>query len=103
MSTVILLSGISLTTFAASGVFFFKFWRASRDPFFILFGTACWLIAAERLVAHFILPTRQPIYSPEVEATSWIYLLRLFAFLLILIAIVKKSAAKGRTKAKTSV
>ena len=86
-----LLSGISLATFAASGLFFLKFWRASHDRFFLLFSIACWLIAFERMVAFFVIPVHQPQQAESAEASSWVYLIRLSAFLVVLAAIYLKN------------
>jgi hypothetical protein len=85
------LVGVTTATFGASAVFFFKFWRASRDRFFLLFGMASGLIAFERVVGLFFEGFRSGIRTPETEASSWVYLLRLSAFLFILWAILEKN------------
>ena len=84
-------SGVSMATFAASGLFFFKFWTASRDRFFLLFAAACWLVSFERVVAFFVQGTQEATWSPTVEASAWVYLIRLCAFLAILAAILTKN------------
>jgi hypothetical protein len=94
------LSGASMVSFAACGIFFMKFWRASNDRFFLFFGCAVWLLGAERVV---LLATREFSNIPQeglIEATSWVYLIRLFAFALILIAIVEKNR-KSRSDTKS--
>ncbi|WP_141735534.1 DUF5985 family protein [Oligoflexus tunisiensis] len=77
------LSGIYMATFAASGFFFLKFWRRTRDQFFLLFAWACWLIAAERVALL--------LAVPEDEPRSVVYFIRLAAFILIIAAIVNKN------------
>jgi hypothetical protein len=79
----IFLSGVIMATFAASGFFFLKFWQRTQDRLFLFFAWACWLIAAERVALLFT--------APEAEPQSFMYLIRLLAFLLIIAAIVNKN------------
>lgn len=87
------LSGISMATFTASGIFFLRFWRASHDRFYLLFCFACWFLALERVMAQFFYGLQEPIRSAATEASSWVYLLRLAAFVVIMIAVVDKNRA----------
>ncbi len=82
MISAFLLGIISFASLVA-GLFFLKFWRATRDGFFLAFAAAFFLEAGNRLALLFV---PQPN-----EGTPAIYLVRLLAFLLILIAIVKKN------------
>lgn len=82
------LSGIYMITFAASGLFFLKFWKATRDRFFLMFALSCWLLASERLALLFL--------NPFLEAYTWVYLIRLSAFLLILAGIVDRNRVTRR-------
>jgi hypothetical protein len=91
MNTAIFLSGITMATFAASGLFFFKFWKSSHNRFFLLFGVACGLISIERVVALFVQGTQESIRSTLVEASAWVYLIRLSAFIFILLAIIDRN------------
>ncbi len=86
----VFLSGICMATFAASGVFFLKFWKASRDPFYLHFSIACWLLAFERVVVV-TLSYMLNLMTPEDESGSWIYIIRLVAFLIIFMAVLKKN------------
>jgi uncharacterized membrane protein HdeD (DUF308 family) len=81
-----LLGIIAATSFAAS-LFFLKFWRKTRDSFFLLFAASFFIEGLNRVAILFI--------AHPNEGNPWIYLVRLFAFLLILAAIVKKNY--GRT------
>lgn len=90
-SATFFLSGVTMATFAAAGLFFIRFWRASRENFFLLFAVACWLLAAERVVALFIHPTVDPLWSSSSETLAWVYLMRLCAFIAIAIAIYDKN------------
>lgn len=74
-------SGMSLAIFGAAGLFFFKFWRKTREPFFAVFGAACWMLSAERVPLL--------LYGMDAEAHSWVYFMRLSAFVLIMVAIVR--------------
>lgn len=85
------LAGISMATFAASGLFFLKLWKAAQDRFFAFFAIACALLSVERVVALFVQGVLDPQSAPLPESTSWIYIIRLFAFLMIVIAIVGKN------------
>jgi hypothetical protein len=91
MNLIEFLSGICMATFAASGVFFFKFYRGSRDRFFLFFGLACWLLALERVVLLSYEIAFQSIRTVATEGASWVFTIRLLAFLLILAGIVDKN------------
>lgn len=89
-------AGITCASFAASGVFFFKFWKASRDPFFVYFCVACWLLAAERVVALQFDPTLRTF--PNGAPTFSFYLIRLVAFIVIFVGILQKNKKTSQTK-----
>lgn len=92
------LSGIAMATFAASGIFFLKFWRASGDRFFLLFCVACWLLSLERVVLIFVRAAMgEENTSGPTEATVWIYLIRLAAFAFIISAVIGRNRASRRT------
>jgi TRAP-type C4-dicarboxylate transport system permease small subunit len=81
------LGGLVTMCFVVVGVFFLKFWTRTRDFLFIAFGIAFWLMAANQgLVALAIVPR---------EEQSWVYLLRVAAFVFIAIAIVRKNASNA--------
>jgi len=90
-SVTVFLSGVTMATFLAAGIFFIRFWRTSRDRFFLLFAISCWLIAFERVVALFINSTLEPLWTNSSESLFWVYLVRLFAFISIAIAIYEKN------------
>ena len=95
MTFTLFLSGVMGTTFAASGIFFLKFWKASRDPFFLYFAFACELIALERIVVV----TLHVVYGPHdtvPDLRMGIYIIRLAAFVLMLVAIVQRNRASGQ-------
>lgn len=76
-------SGLITMGFLVSGLFFIRFWVRTRDLLFAAFAAAFWLLAANQaLLALSDLP---------VEERSWMYLLRLAAFVLIILAIALKN------------
>ena len=77
------LQGICATASAVSGLFFFRFWRDSRDPLFGFFAAAFWMLAAAW--------TLLALTSPTAEARPYIYAIRLVAFVLIIAAVVVKN------------
>lgn len=82
----ILVGGIAIAAFAA-GLFFFRFWRQTRDRFFLFFAIAFWIEGAHRLVIFEIAgPEASPLHD----------LPRLLAYGLILYAIVDKNRASQR-------
>ena len=83
------ISGIYMTTFLFSGIFFLKFWRASKDRFFLYFALACELIAIERILLFFV-AGYSPLPAPS-EARTYAYIIRMIAFALILTAIIEKN------------
>jgi hypothetical protein len=70
------------------GLFFLRYWRSSGDRFFVFFTVAMWSLGATwaLLTNH-----RSDEYTP------YCYLLRLFAFVLILVAIFDKNRRSARS------
>jgi hypothetical protein len=83
----LLIGGIATASLLA-GLFFFRFWHATRDRFFLFFAISFWLEGLNRfLISRFVGPNEaEPLY----------YLLRLVAYGLIIVAIVDKNRAGGR-------
>lgn len=77
-----LLGIVSITSIMA-GMFFFKFWRRTRDSLFLSFSIA---FTIEGLNRAAMLSLKHPN-----EGKPWMYLVRLAVFLLILSAILKKN------------
>ena len=80
---VIYLSGLITMGYLACGLFFAKFWWRSRDFLFLAFAVAFWLMAADAALLAML--------SPEDTRRVWVYLLRIPAYLLIVLAIVRKN------------
>lgn len=79
-------AGLSCAMFAASAVFFFKFWKKAREPFFLYFGLGCLILAVDSVKVLWM--------DPMQEAQVYFYLLRLVAFGLIIRAVVRANLAK---------
>ena len=77
------LSGAITMGFLVAGFFFLRFWKRTRDGLFLAFATAFWLLGLGQAVLAFT--------DIPVEERSWLYLLRLAAFSLILLSIWRKN------------
>ena len=77
------LSGAVAMGFAACALFFLRFWKRTREELFLAFAIAFLLLGTgQTILALASIPT---------EERGSIYLLRLVAFLLILLAIYRKN------------
>lgn len=77
------LSGAVAFGFAACALFFLRFWRRTREELFLAFAVAFLLLGVgQTILALANIPT---------EERGSIYILRLIAFLLILLAIYRKN------------
>lgn len=77
------LSGALTMGFVVAGLFFLRFWKRTGDSLFVSFALAFWLLGlTQALLALADVP---------VEERSWLYLLRLAAFSLILFSIFFKN------------
>ena len=82
-SLVDFLAGAVTLGFVVAGLFFLRFWRKTHDGLFLAFAFAFWLMGiAQGLLALGGMP---------IEERSWVYLIRLAAFALILAAIARKN------------
>jgi hypothetical protein len=86
--TLLLVSGAIAMGYAVAGLFFLRFWHETRDRLFLIFAGAFWVLGLQRLAL---------VFSREmVEDHTGLYLVRLFAFLLILGAIVDKNRSTAQ-------
>jgi hypothetical protein len=84
----LLLWGALILGCGTASVFFLRFWTSSRDRFFLFFAAAFACLALNWLGLALI-PT-------ESEERHYAYLLRLLAFVLIIVGIVDKNR-RGRS------
>ena len=82
------LLGIIATCSLTAALVFLKFWRRTRSPLFIAFAVAFFIEALNRLRTLFI--------ARPNEGTPSIYLVRLFAFLIILAGILYENYGTNR-------
>lgn len=66
-----------------NGIFFLKFWRKTADRFFSLFAAAFFLLSLERWFLLFL--------KADNETNTWVFLLRLLAFAIIIGAVIDKN------------
>jgi hypothetical protein len=76
-------SGVIAMGFFVSGLFFLRFWSRTGDGLFAAFAAAFWLLAINQMLLTLL--------RNVVEERSWLFVLRLAAFAIILAAIVAKN------------
>jgi hypothetical protein len=69
--------------FLVASAFFLRFWRETRDRLFAYFSSAFFLLAIHRPILV--------LFGEEGEHSLWPYMIRLLAYLVILIAIIDKN------------
>ena len=77
------LQAVAATAGWTVGLFFLRFWRDTGDRLFLFFGVAYWLLASSWLVLA--------IFDPTDETRPYVYLIRLVAFCLIIVAMIDKN------------
>jgi hypothetical protein len=82
-----LLGGIVVAC-GIAGLFFLRFWRKTRDRLFVIFAVAFWTLGANWLALAFI---------NQDEARTWLYAIRLLAFILILFGIIDKNLPRRKS------
>ncbi|HZS03241.1 MAG TPA: DUF5985 family protein [Blastocatellia bacterium] len=82
-----LLQGGTAMAALVAGLFFLRFWRDTRDRFFLFFAVSFCIDGLLRVALG--------LTAISEEAEPFFYLVRLFSFLLILAAIVDKNRARG--------
>ena len=78
-----MLLGANAMAAALVGLFFLRFWRDTRDRFFLFFAVAFFIDSVNRVVLAL------SMFSEETE--PFFYLVRLLSFLLIIAAIIDKN------------
>lgn len=81
--TIGFVGGVVAAGYAIAGVFFLNFWRRTRDSLFLVFALAFWLMMLNQALPVLLGIPR--------EEQGGIYLLRLAAFVLIIVAILRKN------------
>lgn len=78
------LSGAVTFGFLTAGLFFARFWQRTRDKLFLAFAVAFVLLGVNQALLALL--------DVPVEGRSSLYLIRLAAFSLIVIAIIRKNS-----------
>ena len=76
-------SGALVACYMMAGLFFLRFWTTSRDRLFGMFAASFGILAIQRLALS--------LTHDTMEDQTVFYLMRLAAFVLIIIAIVDKN------------
>ena len=87
MNLTLVTGGAIIMGYAVAAVFFLKFWRRTADSLFLAFAAVFLLLAATPLLTTLLEVPR--------EEQSPFYLLRLLAFLIIIVAIIGKSRRRS--------
>ena len=77
------MSGAVTMGFGIAGLFFMRFWWRTHDGLFVAFAVAFWLLGICQALLTFT--------AVPVEERSWLFLLRLAAFSLILLSVAIKN------------
>lgn len=88
-SLILFFLGVAATSSAAVGVFFYRFWRETRDVLFLAFASAFWLMASNWAAQSFV-ARDEPYYA-------LLYLLRLLAFGVIIAGVAHKNRTARMT------
>jgi membrane-associated PAP2 superfamily phosphatase len=79
-------SGLITAGFAVAALFFFRFWSRAKDGLFLGFALCFALLAISQSLTTLLgLPQ---------EERSWIYLIRMAAFLVLIFAILRKNVGR---------
>jgi hypothetical protein len=78
-----LLTGMIVMGYGAGSLFFFRFWKGTRDRLFLLFGLSFLILAVQRILLA--------VNDVVSESIPILFLIRLLAFVLILVAILDKN------------
>jgi len=79
-------AGMITMGFFVASAFFFRFWVRTSEKLFIAFSVAFLLLAISAALASLL--------SLPYEERSWLYLIRLAAFVLLIVAILGKNFRK---------
>ncbi len=83
-------TGATMALCFTAALFFFGFWRESRDRLFAIFALAFAIFGVNRLLLAAI--------DDASEGRTYVYLSRALAFMLIIVAIVDKNRASNQRR-----
>ncbi len=85
------LSGAVMMGCFAAAVFFLRFWHRTRDRLFLIFASSFFTLMIERMVLAILRDQAR-------EERSLVYLIRLIAFLMILVGIWDKNFTEKKRR-----
>lgn len=77
------IAGAITMGFFVAGLFFLRFWKRTGETLFVSFAIAFWLLGIVQAILA--------IGGIPVEERSWVYLIRLTAFAVIIVSIIRKN------------
>ena len=84
--TIHFMLGAIVTCCVVAGTFFLRFWRKTRDRLFGMFAAAFWILALNWVALAF---------TQKDEIRTALYVVRLLAFVVILLAILDKNRSRA--------
>lgn len=87
-------AGVLTLGFAVAGLFFFRFFARTRDRLFLMFGIAFVVMSVNRILLW--------ATGKTDETQTELYVVRLVAFAIILVAILDKNLAPRREKRRAA-
>ncbi len=72
-----------------AAAFFFRFWRSTKDRLFLFFAGAFLTLSVDWAALA--------LTNPMAETRHYVFAIRLFAFLLIIVGIVEKNRKRDRS------
>ena len=88
MTLYAFLAGAAAFGFFVGSLFFLRYWRRTHDELFLMFAAAFALLGAGQTI--------HALANIPNEERGSLYLIRLFAFVLILVAIYRKNRSASR-------
>lgn len=82
------LEGVVATSSLVAGLFFLRYWKDTRDALFLAFSAAFLIEGLNRCAQIVFL---HPTQTNPNETNPWVFVVRAFAFLIILAGIVNKN------------
>ena len=76
-------AGAASVSLLVIAMFFFRFWKRTRDRLFLFFASAFLILMLERLI--------RASMEIETEWAPYVYMVRLTAFVVIIIGVVDKN------------
>jgi hypothetical protein len=81
------IGGMTTMGYLIAGLFFFRFWWRTSDRLFGYFGVSFFILAVSQAASA--------LAAIPSEDQTWIYLLRLVAFTLLIIGIIQKNLGEA--------